>query len=188
MVGKLRRLSSCSLLKLPFWGIPHVRTHLRVGQHVGDTSLCPSIWVCPKIWLCGYTMMYTPRIAIILTRKKKKKHLEKKNEKKKTSGIWEVPNMFRRSHRSMPSNRWERCTSHGTLMTLQGQSQLACQIFSRRQPQFFFGEERMLKGRARLWKTSWLIVNPLLPMVNSTPLTSLAHSIPQSHSGWLLLR
>lgn len=83
MVGKLRRLSSCSLLKLPFWGIPHVRTHLRVGQHVGDTSLCPSIWVCPKIWLCGYTMMYTPRIAIILTRKKKKKHLEKKNEKKK---------------------------------------------------------------------------------------------------------
>jgi hypothetical protein len=49
--------------------------------------------------------MYTPRIAIILTRKKKKKHLEKKNGKKKTSGIWEVPNMFRRSHRSMPSNR-----------------------------------------------------------------------------------
>jgi hypothetical protein len=27
--------------------------------------------------------MYTPRIAIILTRKKKKKHLEKKNGKKK---------------------------------------------------------------------------------------------------------
>jgi len=43
--------------------------------------------------------MYTPRIAIILTRKKKKKHLEKKKTKKKTSGIWE------RSHRSMPSNR-----------------------------------------------------------------------------------